>query len=85
MLLIDLLYLYNYCVVNMNKVNNWRCTVGELQATPGLGQRAEGCVYRKTPVKRRARVETGVCGKTVLLKTPKKLETPRRKRVRYAS
>ncbi|XP_064396754.1 uncharacterized protein LOC135343699 isoform X2 [Halichondria panicea] len=68
----------------MNKVNNWRCTVG-VQATPGLGQRVEGCVYRKTPVKRRARVETGVCGKTVLLRTPKKLETPRRKRVRAST
>ncbi len=54
----------------------------ELEVTPGLGRRAEGRVRIKTPLKRKARVETGVCRGNVPLRTPKNVQTPKKKRTR---
>ncbi len=48
-----------------------------LNETPGLGRRAEGHVHRRTPLKRKARVETGVCRGIVSLRS-KKLQTPKK-------
>lgn len=66
-----------------NLMSGTRVALDELQTTPGLGQRAKCRVNKKTPLKRRTRVKTGVCGEIVPVRTPKKLETSRKKRTRY--
>ena len=59
-----------------------KTVLGEVQLTPGLGRHGRS-VSKKTPLKRGLRVETGVCGETVPLRTPRKREKPRMKKIWY--
>lgn len=54
----------------------------DVQLTPGLGRHGRR-VTKTTPLKRVSRVEAGICGEAIALRTPRK-ENPKSKKMRQA-